>query len=589
GDVLSYRVDDARFEVTAEGVLKLKDGVSLDYENESSVDIKVTVTDAGGLSSEQVFTIQVGNENEAPNSLALSDNRVDENDAGAEIGQLSAQDPDAGDVLSYRVDDARFEVTAEGVLKLKDGISLDYENESSVDIKVTVTDAGGLSSEQRFTLNVGNEVDTPTTVLSLAATYSAVASQVQGLSGDYYGYNDAVKGAGFLSHADDGQYGNLGTIDKAVGVIADRTSAGADAHFVVSDLDYGGINSGDLGNNGTNAQGARGNLVTFLNDGGQSDASSLALSDHFGKTTDAVLHIQGDAYFSGGDYRFQVTADDGFTLLIDGVTVLSYNQNTVTHTSTTLMSINLDEGLHSVELLYWDQGGAANLSLVYQEQGDNQWQDFSLANLALFQQGEAPSLTPLQDIVQAADGSWQIRSGVEYQGTDGWDIVQGTDGKDSLHGGDGGDELTGGGASDSLYGDGGNDILVGGAGDDLLVGGTGSDTLTGGDGADQFVWLAGDLSAGSGNLDHVTDFSVTQGDTLDLSALLDAASGASLSVSKADDGSIQLTVQEEGSTSPVQQIQLDGVGYADITGMGDSSAEQVLQTLQDTQHLVINH
>jgi Ca2+-binding RTX toxin-like protein len=70
----------------------------------------------------------------------------------------------------------------------------------------------------------------------------------------------------------------------------------------------------------------------------------------------------------------------------------------------------------------------------------------------------------------------------------------------------------------ALFGNGGNDVLTGGAGSDKLVGGQGNDTLSGGAGADLFTFIKGELSQ-----DTITDFSKTQGDKLDLSALLEGA------------------------------------------------------------------
>ncbi len=106
-----------------DGQLKLKDGESLNHETEASVDVTVTATDKGGLTTDQVFTITVGDVNEKPFDLELSATNVAENTAGAVIGNLSVTDVDAGDSHEYAVSDERFEVV-DGQLKLKDGESL---------------------------------------------------------------------------------------------------------------------------------------------------------------------------------------------------------------------------------------------------------------------------------------------------------------------------------------------------------------------------------------------------------------------------------------------------------------------------------
>lgn len=70
----------------------------------------------------------------------------------------------------------------------------------------------------------------------------------------------------------------------------------------------------------------------------------------------------------------------------------------------------------------------------------------------------------------------------------------------------------------TIDGTGGREWLQGLAGDDRLVGGGGGDILTGGPGADQFV-VRTPADSGAGDADWITDFSQSDGDRLDLSAL----------------------------------------------------------------------
>ena len=88
-------------------------------------------------------------------AIGLDNLSVDENDAGAVIGALTVSDPDQADGHTFTVDDARFEIVA-GELRLKVGESLDYENEASVTVTVTATDAQGLTVDEDFTIAVGN-------------------------------------------------------------------------------------------------------------------------------------------------------------------------------------------------------------------------------------------------------------------------------------------------------------------------------------------------------------------------------------------------------------------------------------------------
>ena len=81
----------------------------------------------------------------------------------------------------------------------------------------------------------------------------------------------------------------------------------------------------------------------------------------------------------------------------------------------------------------------------------------------------------------------------------------GTDGADTMTGHTGSQTLMGHGGDDLIYGLDGNDVLYGGSGIDFLFGGRGSDT---------FVF--DDIN----DIDHVQDFDLSEGDVLDISALL---------------------------------------------------------------------
>ena len=141
--------------------LQLKPGISLDYEQGSSVSVDVTATDKGGNQITSTFTINVGNVNEAQTALTLDNMQVSENADGAVVGKLSVADQDVGDTQSFKVSDNRFEVV-NGELKLKPGISFDHETTGSVDVTVTATDSAKHSISQTFTIAVGdvNEAQT---------------------------------------------------------------------------------------------------------------------------------------------------------------------------------------------------------------------------------------------------------------------------------------------------------------------------------------------------------------------------------------------------------------------------------------------
>ncbi|NDC64411.1 MAG: cadherin repeat domain-containing protein, partial [Planctomycetia bacterium] len=153
--------DNASF--TIDGGL-LKAAASFDFEAKNSYSIRVRATDAGGLSTEKVFTITVTSVNEAPTDIALSATAIAENNAiGAVVGTLTTTDPDAGDSFTYALvsgtgsdDNASFTI-AGGQLKAAE--SFNFEAKNSYSIRVRATDTGGLFTEKAFTITVTNVVE----------------------------------------------------------------------------------------------------------------------------------------------------------------------------------------------------------------------------------------------------------------------------------------------------------------------------------------------------------------------------------------------------------------------------------------------
>ena len=68
GDDITFNVSDSRFEVV-DGLLKLKDGMSLDHEAEDEVTLTVTATDGTYESAPVTVTIAVNDMNENPTAV----------------------------------------------------------------------------------------------------------------------------------------------------------------------------------------------------------------------------------------------------------------------------------------------------------------------------------------------------------------------------------------------------------------------------------------------------------------------------------------------------------------------------------------
>ncbi len=99
--------------------------------------------------------------NVAPDSVAIDGTTIAENTSGAVVGTITVGDPNKSDTHRFEVSDDRFEV-ADGQLRLKPGVALNFENSEQIDIDVTVTDKGGLSLTERFSVSVLDVNEAPT-------------------------------------------------------------------------------------------------------------------------------------------------------------------------------------------------------------------------------------------------------------------------------------------------------------------------------------------------------------------------------------------------------------------------------------------
>ena len=92
---------------------------------------------------------------------------IEENSLGAIVGSLSVTDPDANDTHTLTVSGSgsdQFEIV-NSQLKLKSGVSADYETKSSYTLTVTATDAGGLSYSEDFSVSVTDVEEGSSTTL----------------------------------------------------------------------------------------------------------------------------------------------------------------------------------------------------------------------------------------------------------------------------------------------------------------------------------------------------------------------------------------------------------------------------------------
>lgn len=163
---------------------------------------------------------------------------------------------------------------------------------------------------------------------------SNIAAQVTPpvVRSQYFSYQEGIDG------------GNLLSVAQVNSFIAGRQPT---ATFIATKFNYGNDTAfyTDLGH-GTNLQ-------TFL------CSDKVSLNTDPGESSDAILRMYATVNLAAGTYNFKVHGDDGYQIKIDGV-VVALTDNIQAPTDRVHQSFNLStSGPHSVEILYWDQGGQA--------------------------------------------------------------------------------------------------------------------------------------------------------------------------------------------------------------------------------------
>ncbi len=147
----------------------LKTAAVLDYETKSTRLVRVRVTDSGGQTLETAFVLSVTNVNEAPTDIALPFPSLPENSAaGAVVSKITAVDPDAGSSLTFSLasgvggaDNASFSVSGFNLLLVA---SANYEAKSTYNLRLRVTDEGGLSFEKALVVTITDEQEATTDI-----------------------------------------------------------------------------------------------------------------------------------------------------------------------------------------------------------------------------------------------------------------------------------------------------------------------------------------------------------------------------------------------------------------------------------------
>ncbi|MBF0273342.1 MAG: cadherin domain-containing protein, partial [Magnetococcales bacterium] len=143
--------------------LRLRADKAANYETATTHLVRIAATDTGGATFEKSITLTVGNVNETPTGIALTNASISENSIGESVGRLSVVDPDNNDGVTFSlVDDGAGVFTLDGdTLRLKPDQSVDFELASSHTLRVRATDTAGASVEQAFVVRVNDVNEAP--------------------------------------------------------------------------------------------------------------------------------------------------------------------------------------------------------------------------------------------------------------------------------------------------------------------------------------------------------------------------------------------------------------------------------------------
>ncbi|MEQ9586904.1 MAG: cadherin-like domain-containing protein, partial [Parvibaculaceae bacterium] len=459
------------------------------YNGTFNLSVTATATEGSNAStaSDTVqIEVNVGSVNDGPSDLSLSNNTVDENAAGAVIGDVTTTDVDAGDSHTYAVDDARFEVVG-GQLKLKDGVSLDYETETTVAVEVTTTDAAGASYSETFTVNVGDIADAPVELwsedfsgLSNGATSDTGSSawSATDAGSDITGNHGVEGGAYEFSQVTDDSNDNTSKVVWSSEAIDISGQSEIDLSFRLSE-------SGDLEESGSwhdtfkafaVIDGVRTEIMSQDGDSGIQDAYNF---QDIG--TGSSLVIEFEAKTTAGSETFSV---DDISVVANGSQTPLYE---ITDPGDAMPS--LSGATYTTDDDYDGSSGAD--TIVYNGSDSDNKLDGEDGDDILVDDNTKGEL-------KGDDGNDTL------YGRGGDDKLKGEDGDDTLYGGSGDDKLEGGDGDDILVGGTGEDELKGGKGEDVLFGGAGDDELKGEDGSDLFIFESGNgdtdtIDGGSGS------------------------------------------------------------------------------------------
>ncbi|MFN9416920.1 MAG: Ig-like domain-containing protein [Pirellula sp.] len=494
-------VSDDRFEVK-DGNLKLKDGVSLNFEEVSEIDLKITGTN-GTESWTRNVQIEVDNVNEASMALNDSFSVTEDGTLNLNANQLLGNDTDIdGDKLRI----VGVSGAEHGTVKLLDNGQVEFKADANYSgpakFSYTVTDAGGLTSTATVEVNVG----------AVADTANVSVGNVVGLE------DQAIKLdlAASLSDIDGSETMKVAIKGVPEGFTLSAGTRNADGSWSVAQSDLGNVSI-----NAPKDFNGQVNLTleatTTESSNGETAVVSKDFSVDFVDVNDVPFDIQIDnntivenvvpgeliATLSASDVddsnlQYRISGENAKSFVIVGNELrISDNASfSFANRPVERLTIEVSDGRGGVTTKDIEIAISANSRTVEGTSGSDVLNGTSASDTILAGDGDDVMIGDVgADVLDGGEGSQDV---VDYSKSSGavnvnLDKQQGQGGEaegDTIRNVEGvigssfDDTLTGDKQDNLLVGNAGNDQIAGGEGNDLLIGGAGDDQLDGGDGID---------------------------------------------------------------------------------------------------------
>ncbi|WP_020529691.1 cadherin domain-containing protein [Flexithrix dorotheae] len=145
---------------------KLLTASTFNFEEKASYPIRLKTTDTNGSSMEKNFIIQIKDVNDAPVSISLNINSVEENAAlGTTVGKFETEDEDENDEYTYALvsgagdtDNSSFSIQGNQLITNE---VFDFETRSTYSVLIQSSDLEGESVTVTFTINIVNKNEQP--------------------------------------------------------------------------------------------------------------------------------------------------------------------------------------------------------------------------------------------------------------------------------------------------------------------------------------------------------------------------------------------------------------------------------------------